>query len=76
MRPQVQLLIGFALFVITNASGHGLIPDTVTGKWVLVISSCLTLYMQKLGLGTYPDEKPPPQKKDDDGTPDPGGNRG
>jgi hypothetical protein len=73
MRPQVQLLIGFALFVITNASGQGLIPDTVTGKWVLVISSCLTLYMQKLGLGTEPDRKPDPDKKDDE-QPPPGGN--
>jgi hypothetical protein len=67
------LLIGFALFVITNASGQGLIPDTVTGKWVLVISSCLTLYMQKLGLGTDPDQKPNPKKRNDDPPPTAGG---
>ena len=57
MRPQVQLFIGFALFVVANAAGQGLIPDTLVGKWVILVSTCATLYMQKLGLGTEPDRK-------------------
>lgn len=58
MRPQVQLLIGFALFVVANASAQGMIPNTTPGKWVVLVATSLTLYMQKIGLSTEPDRKP------------------
>jgi hypothetical protein len=62
MKPQVQLLIGFALFVVANASAQGLIPDTTSGKWVILVSTCLTLWMQKMGIDTPIDRKPPKEK--------------
>jgi hypothetical protein len=71
----VQLLIGFVLFVVGNASAQGLIPDTDGGKWLILVCTSLALFMQKVGLDTPTDQKPKPDQKDDDGTPDPGGNR-
>ncbi len=77
MRPQVQMLIGFVLFVVGNASAQGLIPDNEGGKWLILVCTSLTLYMQKLGLDTNPDRKPKPSPEPDqkdDEQPPPGGN--
>ena len=57
MKPDVQMLVGFVIFVIVNAATQGLIPDTMAGKWVVFIASSASLWLQAIGIRTTPPEK-------------------
>lgn len=55
MHPNVQLAIGFVVFVVAQASTQGLMPDTWAARWVVLICGCLSLFMQQMGLKTMPE---------------------
>jgi len=57
MTTNQQYLLGFLLFVAANAAAQGLIPDTVIGKWVVLVTSSASLWLQRLGINTQPPEK-------------------
>jgi len=57
LTPTQQILIGFVLFVAANAAAQGLIPDTETGKWIVLITSSASLWLQRLGIRTTPPEQ-------------------
>lgn len=58
LSPTQQILIGFALFVAVNATAQGLIPaDTTEGKWVILLVSSASLWLQRLGIRTTPPEQ-------------------
>ena len=46
------MLLGFALFIGANAIAQGLIPDTLAGKWVVLLITSTTLWLQRVGLNT------------------------
>lgn len=70
MSKSVQYSIGFFLFVMANASAQGLIPDTDGGRWIVLICTSMTLWLQKMGIDTptRPEQDQPPPV-------DPGGGR-
>jgi hypothetical protein len=59
LSPQLQMIVGFILFLLANAAAQGLIPDTTIGKWVVLTSTCASLWMQRMGIVT----EPPPARR-------------